>query len=146
MNPNKVCSDPRELLPDLQTKIRQLLNLANHDSRNPGTAAHPEGTPKFPGFIHWEIFETYRPQERQDLLYAQGRTAPGDIVTWRKTSLHTQRVACDLVWIDTDGKARWDGPIQLWAILGHCARAVGLVWGGDWKNSPDTSHVQLPNF
>ena len=42
------------------------------------------------------ITETYRSQERQDYLYAQGRTRPGNKVTWTKSSRHTSRRAWDI--------------------------------------------------
>ncbi len=41
------------------------------------------------------ITEVYRAQARQDVLYAQGRTTPGAIVTWVKLSKHTDRLAFD---------------------------------------------------
>ena len=42
------------------------------------------------------ITETYRSQERQNYLYAQGRTRKGNIVTWTKNSRHTSRRAWDI--------------------------------------------------
>lgn len=43
-----------------------------------------------------EIVEGFRPQTRQNELFAQGRTAPGPVVTWTTSSLHTQGAAADL--------------------------------------------------
>ncbi|MSU02711.1 M15 family metallopeptidase [Tissierella pigra] len=37
------------------------------------------------------ITETYRTQARQDMLYKQGRTTSGSIVTWTRNSKHTKR-------------------------------------------------------
>lgn len=45
--------------------------------------------------IKINISETYRTQDRQNELYAQGRTKPGNIVTWTKQSRHTSRSALD---------------------------------------------------
>ncbi|MGE7841407.1 hypothetical protein ACQKNX_11485 [Lysinibacillus sp. NPDC093712] len=42
------------------------------------------------------ITETYRSQERQNYLYAQGRTRPGQIVTSTLNSNHKSRLACDI--------------------------------------------------
>lgn len=42
------------------------------------------------------ITETYRSQERQKYLYAQGRTRPGQIVTWTLDSNHKSRLAWDI--------------------------------------------------
>ncbi|MEO7359579.1 MAG: M15 family metallopeptidase [Gemmatimonadaceae bacterium] len=56
------------------------------------------------------VVETARSQERQNMLYEQGRTTPGSVVTWTKDSLHTQGEAVDLVvdgnWKNTQGFAR----------------------------------------
>ena len=42
------------------------------------------------------ITETYRSQARQNYLYEQGRTRPGDKITWTKNSRHTSRLAWDI--------------------------------------------------
>ena len=44
----------------------------------------------------FRVYEVYRTQERQNDLYAQGRTKDGRIVTWTKNSFHTKRLACDI--------------------------------------------------
>lgn len=42
------------------------------------------------------IKESYRSQARQDELYSRGRTKPGSIVTWTRSSNHTRRLAVDV--------------------------------------------------
>jgi hypothetical protein len=42
------------------------------------------------------VRETLRSQERQDALFAQGRTGPGEVVTWTRRSLHSAGLAADL--------------------------------------------------
>ena len=42
------------------------------------------------------ITETYRPQARQNYLYEQGRTGPGQVVKWTKNSNHMGRLAWDI--------------------------------------------------
>lgn len=44
-----------------------------------------------------EVVETVRTQERQDALYAQGRTQPGPVVTWTRNSKHLDGAAADVV-------------------------------------------------
>lgn len=44
-----------------------------------------------------EVVETVRTQERQDALYAQGRTQPGPVVTWTRNSKHLEGAAADVV-------------------------------------------------
>ena len=127
--------DYEELDIGFAQKVLAVVNQANRESRK------KDGTPKFSDFVKWSMFEGYRSQKRQDALYAQGRTVPGAKVTWVKESPHTARRAADVVWTDSAGNWRWDGPDDLWAILGHCARANGLRWGGDWK-ARDLPHIE----
>lgn len=131
-DPTAVCRKLDELHPVFRARVVAAVEQANRESAG-----------KFDGFRRWVIFETYRSQERQDWLYAQGRTRPGPRVTWTRRSAHTSRKAADVVWRDEAGRLRWDGPAELWARLGHAARAQGLVWGGDWKGGKcDRPHVQ----
>ena len=48
------------------------------------------------------ITETYRTQARQEMLYKQGRTTSGLVVTWTKNSKHTKRRAFDICENNTD--------------------------------------------
>lgn len=56
------------------------------------------------------IFETYRTPTRQNELYAQGRTAPGSIVTSAQAwaSWHQYGLACDIAVRSDDGLWSWD--------------------------------------
>lgn len=47
--------------------------------------------------LQFRITEAYRSQERQNQLYAQGRTKDGPIVTWTRNSMHTKKLAVDIV-------------------------------------------------
>jgi hypothetical protein len=57
-----------------------------------------------------ELVEGYRTQDRQDLLYAQGRSREGDVVTWTRNSAHTRGHAVDVMvnggWTDTEAFRR----------------------------------------
>lgn len=125
---------PEHLFPPFNAKLQAAIALANHDTAG-----------KFDHFDHWALFEGYRSQARQEWLYAQGRTRPGAIVTYKRgvSGYHPRGLAGDVVWYDHSGTPHWDGPAALWAILGHCARANGLIWGGDWQMA-DLPHIQ-PN-
>ncbi len=92
---------------------------------------------------------TYRSQEEQDVLYAQGRTTPGKKVTWTHHSKHTERTAFDIA-ILKDGKPTWDTKVSVngddipdYKQAGDIAVQCGLVWGGIWQTSPDYPHFQL---
>jgi len=87
------------------------------------------------------VTSTYRDHESQNALYAQGRTAPGKIVTKAKggQSFHNHKVAFDVVPL-VNGKAIWnDG--GLWRKIGQIGQEVGLEWGGNWKFQ-DKPHFQ----
>jgi peptidoglycan LD-endopeptidase CwlK len=85
------------------------------------------------------VIETYRPQSRQDELYAQGRTEPGRKVTWTKNSKHTLRLAADVV-PRVNGQIAWNRR-DLFDRWGEIAEKHGLVWGGRFSNY-DGAHVQ----
>lgn len=82
---------------------------------------------------------TYRSPEEQSDLYAQGRTKPGQKVTWTLKSKHCERKAFDIA-ILQNGKITWEpGP---YVDAGKVGESVGLEWGGRWK-TPDRPHFQL---
>lgn len=104
------CSrDPETLTTEAKSKYYQLVENSNVD------------------FI---LICAERLQEEQDNLYAQGRTAPGKIVTWVKESKHTQGKAFDVA-IIKNGQITWEP--KEYEILGLHAKRIGLIWGGDWK-------------
>ena len=81
------------------------------------------------------ITSTYRDNESQDALYAQGRTAPGNKVTNAKVPLRGGKP----VW-NTSGV---DG--QLWMRVGAMCKAAGLEWAGDWTSFKEYPHFQFTN-
>jgi len=95
-------------------------------------------TKMFEANIEFIVTCTYRSQEDQDKLWAQGRTAPGNRVTWTQHSRHTQRDAFDVA-ILKNGKITWEDA-DYWEA-GLIGESVGLVWGGRW-HTPDFPHFQ----
>jgi len=88
------------------------------------------------------VTSTYRDNESQDALYAQGRTAPGNIVTRAKAgqSWHNYRCALDVVPL-VNGKAIWDDQ-AVWKQVGEIGKSCGLEWAGDWKTFKEFPHFQ----
>ncbi|MDZ7630616.1 MAG: M15 family metallopeptidase [Gemmatimonadaceae bacterium] len=80
------------------------------------------------------VVETVRSQARQDALFAQGRTVPGQVVTWTKQSKHGKGMAADLL---VDGE--WQNPVG-YAHLATVAKEEGLRTLG----ARDPGHVELP--
>lgn len=85
---------------------------------------------------------TYRDDESQEALYAQGRTKPGKIVTNVEGghSFHNYGVAFDFVPV-VNGKAVWDDD-DLWEQCGVIGARCGLEWGGSWPHFRDRPHMQ----
>ena len=93
-----------------------------------------------------------RTLQQQQILYAQGRTRPGPIVTncdgIKRVSPHQDGRAVDCAWWERRGDDAWvlvwDGP---WGLYGELAEEEGLTWGGRFKDSkgrpwPDRPHVE----
>jgi peptidoglycan L-alanyl-D-glutamate endopeptidase CwlK len=90
------------------------------------------------------VTETFRTTARQVELYAQGRTAPGPKVTNKNgtsnRSNHQSGLAVDFA-LFRNGTLDWNDE-AFWQYLGHCVRAKGLTWGGDWKDPVDKPHAE----
>lgn len=114
----------KELLPLVQEKLEQHKKLCASKG------------------LTFRVTSTYRSNQEQDKLYAQGRTAPGKVVTNAKAgySFHNHRVAYDVVPI-LNGQAVYD--VAVLSAIGFYGKQCGLEWGGDWKSFPDNPHFQL---
>jgi len=89
------------------------------------------------------VTSTYRDNESQAALYAQGRTTPGAIVTKAKPgqSWHNHRCALDVVAL-VNGKPVWSTTDPIWLKLGEIGKSCGLEWAGDWKDFKEFPHFQ----
>ena len=127
--------DPRSataiatLLPAAQRAARLLLAAANDGQLGPGIAV--------------KVICGTRTYAEQTALYAQGRTAPGPIVTDAPAgySNHNFGIAFD---IGIFARGEYQDESALYARVGAMGRAQGLEWGGDWTSFPDQPHFQLP--
>ena len=93
------------------------------------------------------ITECFRSVKRQDELYAQGRTAPGDIVTYKRggESNHNvlPSVALDVAFVLPGGEVSWSGLLlSKFARLMKAAEAR-VHWGGDWPHFKDRPHFEV---
>ncbi|NVO84296.1 M15 family metallopeptidase [Hymenobacter terrestris] len=94
------------------------------------------------------ITECYRSPERQNELYAQGRTKAGLVVTYKRggQSKHNQgppTPAMDVAFLLADGSVSWSG-----LLLSKFARLMKyadarVVWGGDWPSFKDRPHFEV---
>jgi peptidoglycan L-alanyl-D-glutamate endopeptidase CwlK len=114
-----------DLLPQVRTRVEAFLKAADEAG------------------IDLLVTSTYRDNASQDALYAQGRTAPGRIVTNAKAgqSFHNHRCAVDVVPV-RNGKPVWDSKDPVWQTVGRLGKAAGLEWAGDWKRFKEFPHFQ----
>ena len=91
---------------------------------------------------------TFRSFDEQDALYAKGRPAGGQIVTWARggESPHNYGMAFDVVPIE-NGKPIWDASDPIWEVIGAIGTADGLDWGGNFPpGKKDVPHFQRPGW
>lgn len=126
--------------------------IAPVDSRSEKTIATllPEVQPMARALVHKasasgitiKITSGLRTYEEQDALYAQGRTAPGVIVTKARggCSNHNFGIAFDVGVFEADKYLPNSPKYKAVGVLGM---DLGLEWGGNWKTIVDQPHFQL---
>ena len=89
--------------------------------------------------------------ETQAALYAQGRTAPGRIVTNARPgySYHNFGLAIDVVPTELLALHRWGDTLkhqvrtdELWNRVGAIGKELGFRWGGEFRTLPDRPHFE----
>ena len=118
------------------------------------TLLHPEVQAIIPKFLDEckkqglivKVTDTVRTKQEQNDLYAQGRTEPGNIVTWVKYpySNHNWGMAFDVC--RNDGKGAYNDSDGWFKKVGQVGKSFGLEWGGDWKGTPDKPHFELTKY
>ena len=129
-----------DLLPSVRSRFVEFERAADESLRDAGID------------LIWT--STYRDNESQNQLYAQGRTRAGAIVTNARggESFHQYRVAADFALLfhgktvsKNDDFLLWDNTperITLWKSIGVLAELSGLEWAGRWKSFKELAHVQ----
>jgi peptidoglycan LD-endopeptidase CwlK len=89
------------------------------------------------------VVDGFRSVAAQDTLYAQGRTAPGNIVTNARggSSWHNYGLAADIAFNNANGQPAWPENGN-WTRYGEIAVDQGLEWGGNWQGLQDRPHVE----
>jgi RHS repeat-associated protein len=92
-----------------------------------------------------QVIQGTRTYAEQNALYAQGRTAPGPIVTNASSgySFHNFGVAFDVGIFR--GRSYVEGGSG-YTSVGHLGERTGLEWGGRWRSFQDTPHFQYPGL
>ena len=91
--------------------------------------------------VNLRVTQSLRTNAQQNILYAQGRTTPGNIVTNARggESYHNYGLAFDLV-VMRNGQPVWD---RLPDNIGALGASFGFEWGGDWRTFQDYPHFQM---
>lgn len=102
--------------------------------------------------VDFTVLEGVRTLARQRELYAQGRTAPGKIVTWTMNSKHIEGKAVDLVPypMDWNDLSKFD-KIKDAVFKAAAEQGVKVRWGADWngngkpreKGEYDSPHFEI---
>lgn len=96
---------------------------------------------------------TYRSNDEQASLYAQGRSLPGKKVTnakpgeskHNKLDAKTGKPAAEAfdIAILVGGKLNWDISHPAWQLAGEIGEQFGLEWAGRWTRFKEGPHFQL---
>lgn len=103
----------------------------------------------------FSVLQSVRTQAEQNEKYAQGRTKPGDIVTWTLHSKHIPGAdgyshAVDLYPMDWNTPAKFDAMAK--AVFAAAKKlGIPIRWGADWdrdgkpreKGETDSPHFEL---
>jgi len=94
--------------------------------------------------IRTRVVSTLRTCDDQNAIYAKGRTSPGSIISYAQgcRSWHVWGRAADLVVLDDNGAAVWNGADTRYDRLGEMAREIEMRWGGDFPNFRDAGHFE----
>lgn len=121
--------------PELRLKARELITRA------------------FNMGIYVVITQGLRTIAEQNALYAQGRTAPGEIVTNAVggSSYHNFGLAFDFAIANSNGSViYWDTNVDTnkdrqkdWYQVGKIGQDLKMEWGGAWSGFRDIPHFQL---
>lgn len=147
---NNVTSSCRDIN-ELNILVKTMLEIALADIKSQG--------------VNPLVVETYRPQERQNYLYCQGRTMAectakgitstfakaycnpkGGKVTWTLNSVHKSRKAADVIpqrLVNGKMTAIWNTKDPQTQIIIKTMQKYGFEAGANWTTTPDSPHFQV---
>lgn len=126
----------------MDIRSEQNLNTLHPKFRPSAMQAWEEAQAAMPANVQIIVIQGLRTFFQSDMLYAQGRTTAGPIVTNAPAgeSFHNYGLAFDFAMI-TDGKEdNIVGPH--WMTVVEIMKKHGMEWGGDWKSISDNPHFE----
>lgn len=121
----------QSLVPELQEAVRKAAGILEAEG------------------IVFRIVQGFRTWAEQDALYAQGRTAPGAVVTRARggQSAHNFGIAVDctpdLTGTMEDGfQPNWNASDPSWVRMEDVMESCGLSAGAKWRTFPDNPHFE----
>lgn len=95
--------------------------------------------------IDIHITQALRTWVDQDLLYEQGRSRSGEVVTNAKggESYHNFGLAVDVCPFSPIGEPMWDIKLPCWRRIIEVGESLGLLSGSKFVHIPDWPHFQL---
>ena len=93
------------------------------------------------------VTEGYRSVAEQNRLYAQGRTVPGPVVTYKRGGQSKHNMlparALNVAFLLANGQVSWSS--ELFKRFAPLMKAVGptVRWGGDWPRWKDRPHFEV---
>jgi len=90
------------------------------------------------------VIQGLRTWGEQDVLYAQGRTIEGHVVTNAKggESWHNFGLAADVAPFDAMGQPDWNTSHPAWQRIVDVYTSLGFDCGANWLRLKDTPHIQ----
>ena len=121
----------QDVMPALAAKITQMATMLEQEG------------------ITFRVVQALRSWQQQDVLYAQGRTAPGNIVTNCPggMSYHNFGLAVDCVpsvnGSDMAYAPDWNAAHPAWKRMEAVGQSLGLDSGATGRSFPDAPHFQI---
>jgi peptidoglycan L-alanyl-D-glutamate endopeptidase CwlK len=126
----------------MDARSQTALNSLHPKFRASALQAWTEAQANMPGHVKIVVIQGYRTFQQSEQLYAQGRTAPGPIVTHAPAgeSYHNYGLAFDFAMITHGKNDDQVGP--LWMKVVAIMKAHGMSWGGDFP----ADRIDPPHF
>lgn len=129
-----------------------IINALHPKIRKPAALALADACNALTGRAQAILTSGYRSFSAQQIIYDQGRTTKGEIVTNAKPGqgFHNYGVAIDGALLIDGRTVSWDfgkdfdgDHVADWLEVAAIFKGHGFSWGGDWKSFKDYPHFEM---